>query len=850
MNEAHTRPQTLREGLESLDYVSAPENIKAGALLGPYRLIKLLGEGGMGSVWLADQLEPFERKVAIKFAHAATSGQNQAYLEVERQALARMVHPYIAQIYDAGATASGAMFFVMEFVEGVELEQQLACPATAKRADVRLREAAKLMRKICEGAHYAHQRGLIHRDLKPSNVLVVQLAGEAIPKIIDFGIAVGMDPHRGSAQAGTAGTLAYMAPEQLNPTPEGIDVRADVHALGVILVELLSHAGGRRVHLEQAISVREILATRQKSGSDETRTTAQSPLRRERAAAAIALIPRELRAIARKATAEDRNLRYDSAAAMADDLQRWLDRRPVQALSQGRWYAFRCFVNRYRIASSLGALTLAALVIGLVVASYGLSEARAARALADARREQAEGLIGYMLGDFSAKLESIGKFELFDGVATRALEYLRQANDQDAVSATHRAAALRTIGDIQMRRGQLDAAEATFLLANAAMDQAEGFGPPTAEVFYERAQVAFWLGNRAFVERDFAASSAHWKDYLGFAEQLERLKPGDSTAVNEVVSAKINLGVVAFESSNLESAQSAFEEAAKVLGVLIEREPENFTALQTLAEVISWKARVEEARGLLAEARDSYFSQLAVLKNLVNSNVDSTKSQIKFANTEHLAALVLLQLGENEEAISSFRRVANEFESLFKVETQNFDMQRRLALCQSNLAWALKSVGNNAEAKLVMRKALANLGTKNDEQEDNFNWQKMKGIAFQRAGQIFPEDHSKNYSIEGQRILENLVGRDDVNLSVHVALANGFLFRRDLDFNREEYIAKFTSAISRRNSADLVDILFRLHVSAGDRENALVLQSKLHKMGYRHPDYMAFLADNSIGASQ
>lgn len=739
MNDALTRPQTLREGLESLEYVGAPESIKAGALLGPYRLTKLLGEGGMGAVWLADQLEPFERKVAIKFAHTAASSQNQAYLEVERQALARMVHPYIAQIYDAGATAHGAMFFVMEYVEGVELEQQLAQPTSTKRVDVRLRDAVKLMRKICEGAHYAHQRGLIHRDLKPSNVLVGQLANEAIPKIIDFGIAVGMDPDRGSAQAGTAGTLAYMAPEQLKPTAEGIDVRADVHALGVILVELLSHAQGKRVHLEQAISVREILATRQKSAADEHRVAPQSQLqRRQRAAAAIALIPRELRAIARKATAEDRNQRFESAAAMADDLQRWLDRRPVQAMDQGRWYAFRCFVNRYRIASALGALTLAALVIGLVVASYGLSEARTARALADARREQAEGLIGYMLGDFSTKLESIGKFELFDGVATRALEYLRQANDQDAVSATHRATALRTIGDIQMRRGQLDAAKATFLLANAAMEQAEGFGTPTSAVLFERAQVAFWLGNRAFVERDFVATKSYWKDYLGYAQKMEQLKPGDSTAMNEVASAKINLGVVAFETNDLPFARESFQGAVVLLKGLSNAEPDNTLLLESLADAISWKAKVEDESGYLMQAKDSYLEQLAVQNKLVEKNKESTSWKDRYASTKHLAALTLLQLGQSEKAVTMLEGVAKDFESLVAAESENFDMRRRLATCYSNISWLYYVTGQAELARENIIKSLDIFGVGNDSAKSSQSWRLSRAIAFQRAWVLLP----------------------------------------------------------------------------------------------------------------
>lgn len=839
MNDALTRPQTLREGLESLDYVGAPESIKAGALLGPYRLLKLLGEGGMGAVWLADQLEPFERKVAIKFAHAAASSQNQAYLEIERQALARMVHPYIAQIYDAGATAHGALFFVMEYVEGVELEHQLAQPAPTKRADVGLRDAVTLMKKICEGAHYAHQRGLIHRDLKPSNVLVTQLAGAAIPKIIDFGIAVGMDPSRGSAQAGTAGTLAYMAPEQLKPTAEGIDVRADVHALGVILVELLSHAQGKRVHLEQAVSIREILDTRYKSTLEGKQLQDQQQSRKRlKAAAAIGLIPRELRAIARKATAEERNQRYDSAAALADDLQRWLDRRPVQAIAQGRWYAFSCFVNRYRIASALGAMTLLALVVGLVVASYGLREAKAARALADARRAQAEGLIGYMLGDFSTKLESIGKFELFDGVATRALDYLRQANDQDAISATHRATALRTIGDIQMRRGQLDAAQATFLLANEAMEQAEAFGPPTAPVFFERAQVAFWLGNRAFVERDFAAASIHWRDYLRYARAMEQLVPGDGKAINEVASAQINLGVLAFQTNDLRLAQQSFQGAVALLEQMTEKDT---AALQTLAEAISWQARTEEAGGLLASAKKSYFTQLEIIRVLEERNSDSTSWKFKAAITEHLVALIALQLGEVTESISFLESAAGTFSKLVLLEAQNLDMKRRLAICYTNLAWAYKSQNRESEALESIEKAVA-IFSKEQGGEDPLNWKLAEATTMLRAGQIMPNsdraDHFLNQSIV---TLERLSASGDLNIRVYTALAYARLLGEKISISEKELIDGLVKYSNKNKSAEVLDVLYRIYRNKGEEAEARRVQMQLNDMGYRHPDFLAFI---------
>jgi eukaryotic-like serine/threonine-protein kinase len=208
--------------------------------IGPYRLIQRIGMGGMGEVWLAEQLHPVRRQVAIKVIKAGMdTAQVVARFEAERQALAVMAHPAIAQVFDAGATPEGRPYFAMEYVRGE------AITAYCDKHRLSTRERIDLFLQVCDGVHHAHQKGIIHRDLKPSNVLVAERNDAAAPKIIDFGLAKATTMHLTDRTLVTefgvlVGTPEYMSPEQADMTTIDIDTRTDVYSLGVILFELLT----------------------------------------------------------------------------------------------------------------------------------------------------------------------------------------------------------------------------------------------------------------------------------------------------------------------------------------------------------------------------------------------------------------------------------------------------------------------------------------------------------------------------------------------------------------------------------------------------------------------------------
>src|SRR5271156_4612921 len=218
---------------------AASTEAASGVVIGPYHLLQLIGEGGMGEVWLAEQKQPVRRRVAMKLIKAGMDTREVvARFESERQALALMDHPAIPKVFDAGSTSEGRPYFVMEYVAGIPIT------AYCDKHRLTIRQRMELFILVCEGVQHAHQKAIIHRDLKPSNILVAEVDGKPMPRIIDFGVAKATSQKLGAGtmytRVGTiVGTVDYMSPEQADSAGEDIDTRTDVYSLGVVLYELL-----------------------------------------------------------------------------------------------------------------------------------------------------------------------------------------------------------------------------------------------------------------------------------------------------------------------------------------------------------------------------------------------------------------------------------------------------------------------------------------------------------------------------------------------------------------------------------------------------------------------------------
>src|SRR5262249_26634602 len=346
----------------------------AGTVIGPYKLLEQIGEGGMGTVWMAQQTEPVKRVVAVKLIKAGMdSRQVIARFEAERQALALMDHPNIARVLDAGTTSAGRPYFIMDLVKGVAITRY------CDEHHLTPRQRLELSVPVCHAVQQAHQKGLIHRDLKPSNVLVALYDGKPVPKVIDFGVAKAARQSLTEKTLVTGfgnivGTLEYMSPEQAEINQLDIDTRSDIYSLGVLLYELLTGTTPlerKRVKESGILEALRIIREEEvPTLSNRLATTAELPAiaanRGLEPAKLTRLVRGELNWIVMKALEKDRNRRYESANGFALDVQPYLADQPVQACPPSAWYRFSKFARRKKVLFTTTSVIVAAALLALV----------------------------------------------------------------------------------------------------------------------------------------------------------------------------------------------------------------------------------------------------------------------------------------------------------------------------------------------------------------------------------------------------------------------------------------------------------------------------------------------------
>ncbi|MEZ6015619.1 MAG: serine/threonine-protein kinase [Planctomycetota bacterium] len=427
-----------------------------------YKLLELIGEGGCGRVWMADQLEPVRRRVAIKVIKLGMdSKQVIARFEAERQALAMMDHPHIARIFDGGLTGAGRPFFAMELVRGLPITEY------CDQNRLGIRERLELMAKVCQAVQHAHLKGVIHRDLKPSNVLITLQDGEAVPKVIDFGIAKATTVELTQRTLFTEfhqliGTPEYMAPEQASWGAMDIDTRADVYALGVLLYELLT--GTRPFDAQSLIRAgfHELLRVIREDDPPKpsTRLTTQSAAagvtahQSARTLRQMSLLVRgDLDWIVMKALEKPRARRYETADALAADIRRHLNDEPVDASPPSTRYRLGKFLRRNRRQAAAAAVLIVVVSLGVVISLGFALDARAERDTARAARSSLSSLVQVMkhASPFLSDDPRVDPIEALD----QATELVKPAFVNDPLAE---ADVRKTIGAAYWRQGEIRAA--------------------------------------------------------------------------------------------------------------------------------------------------------------------------------------------------------------------------------------------------------------------------------------------------------------------------------------------------------------------------------------------------------
>ncbi len=636
---AHARSDPLSTPAVAIEIAPEPRPLET---IGPYRLIRKIGEGGMGQVWLAEQTEPLSRQVALKLIRSeAFDDALLRRFRSERQSLALMDHPAIAKVFDAGATAGGQPYFVMEYVSGESIT------AYCDHKKLSIRERLELFLKVCEGVQHAHQKAIIHRDLKPANILVVEVDGKPAPRLIDFGLAKVVVPWAAGESASTAawgiaGTPGYISPEQA--AGGDIDTRTDVYSLGVILYQLLTGSlpfdtekSGKQPLDESLRQLREEdpPSPSARLGTDKKLAALAAPLRAIESRHLASLLHGDLDCISLKALERDRARRYGTPSELAADITRYLNHEPVEARPASARYRLLKYARRHRMAVGVAASLVILLTGFAIVEAVQLRRITEERDRSARERDRANRIADFMTGMFKvpdpseARGNQVTAREILDRASTQietglAKDPEMQAQLMYVMGKTYQGLGLyreseaifRDTLEIQQRALGPNSREAaktlndlgTSLMFDGAYAEAEKAHRQALEILQRTAgpqsvDTAKALNNLASAlvrEGHFTEAGDLYRQSLDIQEKL--LGPRDPA----ILSPMSNLGVVEFDLGNYAEAERLDRETIALRRQISGPDhPETLKTMNNLATLFDHEGRLAEAEQLDREVLDA-----------------------------------------------------------------------------------------------------------------------------------------------------------------------------------------------------------------------------------------------------
>jgi serine/threonine protein kinase len=671
----------------TVDEPAVPE--RPGTVLGLYKLLEQVGEGGFGVVFRAEQTQPVRRQVALKVLKPGMdTRQVVARFEAERQALALMDHPNIAKVFDGGEAASGRPYFVMELVPGVPITD------FCDQGRLPVRERLELFAGVCLAVQHAHQKGIIHRDLKPSNVLVTLRDSTPVAKVIDFGIAkaLGQQPTDKTLFTHCAqlvGTPLYMSPEQAQMSGLDIDTRTDIYALGVLLYELLTGSTPfepKRLLEAGFDEVRRIIreeepprpSTRLSTSGQAAATVSAN--RRSDPKRLNQLFRGELDWIVMKALDKDRTRRYETASAFAADVQRYLRDEPVQACPPSAWYRCRKFGRRNKAAlvtaAAVASLVLLAFV-GLTSATLrtrqekqradeNAAPARAAQARADEsaraaarQRDLARETLETLVFDVQGQLTELEEDQRFkeqfaDAGATRRLKkhLLGQAlaglqlvtrGAENAAAIDHATAAAHVqMGNILLLGQQVEKSRQEYeegRRIGAALVAADPSDRPATR---QLALAHAGLGDVGFYLRDPAAAREHYSRYAQLAGELAAAEPRSPEAMHDLAGAYQRLGALSEAVHDRGSALGCFRKGLELVEAWAAAEPNDSRAPLALLEEYQRLGNLSEPR----RARPYHLKAVKLAEALLAANRQSPRVKRRLLATYGKLATTSLDMDD------------------------------------------------------------------------------------------------------------------------------------------------------------------------------------------------------------
>jgi non-specific serine/threonine protein kinase/serine/threonine-protein kinase len=690
---------------------AAPAELADPEMIGPYRILRKLGQGGMGSVYEAQQENP-RRVVALKMIRPGLmSSPLMARFRHEAQVLGRLRHPGIAQIYEAGThqTPVGRQpYFVMELVHGRTLI------AYAQEKQLNDRQRLELMARICDAVQHAHERGVIHRDLKPDNILVDDSAGAPQPKILDFGVARVVDPDAQHTTIHTfvgqiVGTVAYMSPEQASANPTEIDTRSDVYALGVICYQLLS---GRLPYKLNQGSVAESVRTIVQDDPTPLSTLVRS-------------LRGDVTTIVGKALEKDKSRRYTTAAEMAADIRRHLKDEPITAHPPSTIYQLRKFARRNKGLVAGIVATIVVLLLGVIGTSIGMVRARHAAVTARLEANKAKAVNQFlidMLGSASPKQRSLQ--QRARGQSLTILEVLNEASNKLNTEGAFKdhpeieAAVRRTVGDTYSVLGEYATAEPHLRRALAIDEQVQGgWSPEVAEDLGQLGILLHHQGKLDDADRLYRRSM-----------EISRKLFGEQSA--EVAARYLFLGGIARDRGNFKEAESLLSQAIEIARQRNGEQSREFALYsEYLAIVLDKQGRIQEAEAIQRRALDLRRRLLGedhpdVAQSLQTMGVilyrQSRLAEAEACYRECLAIRVKLFGEDHPDVAEILNNLASLLQQQDKLDEVDQLLTRVLAIetkvfgpdssevnqRRNNVAMAMAGRGKFAEAEVMLRQVL------------------------------------------------------------------------------------------------------------------------------------------------
>jgi serine/threonine protein kinase/tetratricopeptide (TPR) repeat protein len=623
-----------------------PPGEGVGTRVGPYKLLQPIGEGGFGVVHMAEQQEPVRRRVALKVIKPGmASAPVIARFEAERQALALMDHQNIAKVYDAGTTAGGRPFFVMELVHGV--------PVTKYCDDSHLtvRERLALLVPVCQAVQHAHQKGVIHRDLKPSNVLVCLYDGRPVPKVIDFGVAKAVESASTRLTERTVftqfgqivGTFEYMSPEQAEMSQLGVDTRSDVYSLGVMLYELLTGSTPlarqrlREASLAEVLRmIREEEPPKPSTRLSGTREAAQvAAARRTEPVKLGRLLRGELDWVVMKCLEKDRARRYDTANGLARDLERYLRDEPVEAGPPGAGYRLRKLARKHRTALGVAGLFVALLALAAGVGTWQAVRATRAERQALAERDRAEQERGRAEAGFEMARDTVDRF--FTQVAESPQ--------------------LKAQGMEKFRKDLLQNAREFYEQFTRERLDAPGVRRDLGLAHYRLAKIHEALG-------DYAAAEISSEKAIRILDDLARAQVEAAEYQRDLAASHFELGAVYFDTGRFDKAESAYQQALAIQEKLVSAHPDEAEYRRALATTQNGLGLLRYRAGQLEKSQASLEQALAIWSQLAGRNAHAPEDRYGLAGVQQRLGTTYTSRGRSEQAEAMLKGAASAYQTL------------------------------------------------------------------------------------------------------------------------------------------------------------------------------------------